>query len=349
MLSRNPQPDTGRRCDMQTLHRIRIRAIAVSVVVSIGLLALKLFSYHLTRSSAVLSDALESIINVVASGFAFVSLWMAAKPPDSDHPYGHGKIEYFSAGFEGAMIIGAAVGIFYTGIQHLRMPRPLTNLEQGTLMLCVAAAINLLLGLYLVRIGRKTDSAALTADGKHVLTDVYTSGGVLVGLVLVYFSGWYWLDGLVACLVGINILWTGGKLIVHSSARLLDTSDTELLDRIARVAATERRPDWIDIHQLRAWRSGSLIHIDLHLALPADLTLEKAHREAKILETKLIEEFSGNAGVLVHMDPCDTSKCPICGRPDCALRSGRHRVDTLWDRVRMTRASSQLKHNGEEF
>jgi cation diffusion facilitator family transporter len=328
---------------------MRLRAIALSVIFSVSLLGLKLYSYRLTRSTAVLSDALESIINVVASGFAFVSLWMAAKPPDSDHPYGHGKIEYFSAGFEGAMIIGAAFGIFYTGIQRFRFPHPLGNLELGTLVLFAAAAINLLLGLYLVHVGRKTDSIALTADGKHVLTDVYTTGGVLAGLVLVHFTGWYRLDGLIACLVGLNILWTGGQLVAHSWARLLDTSDAQLLERIARVAATERRPDWVDIHQMRAWRSGSLVHIDLHLALPADLTLEKAHQEAKLLENKLIEEFNGNASVLVHMDPCETVKCPICGRPACRLRHSGQRVETLWNRDRMTRASSRLTHNGETF
>lgn len=346
-----PKPPTGNgtALDAAAQQRLRLRAITLSVGVSVTLLALKVYSYHLTHSTAVLSDALESIINVVASGFALVSLWMAAKPPDSNHPYGHGKIEYFSAGFEGALIIGAAIGIFYTGIQHLRFPHALDNLGQGTLVLSATAVVNLLLGLYLLRVGRKTDSVALTADGKHVLTDVYTTGGVLIGLVLVHLTGWNRLDGVIACLIGLNILWAGGKLVAHSSARLLDTSDLQLLERIARAAVADRHTDWVDIHQLRAWRSGSLVHIDLHLVLPADLTLEKAHQVTRQLERKLVAEFNGNASVLIHMDPCESAKCPICGRPRCTLRAHPQIFETEWDRERLTRASSRIEHQGKEF
>ncbi len=162
-------------------QQLRMKAIVLSVVISIVLLFLKLLTYELTHSAAVLSDALESIINVVASMFATFSVWMAAKPPDPDHPYGHGKIEYFSAGFEGALIIGASAGVFYTGYRHLLQPSPLPRLETGLIILFSATLINLLLGIYLIRAGRRTNSAALRADGKHILTDVYTSGGVLIG------------------------------------------------------------------------------------------------------------------------------------------------------------------------
>ena len=166
--------------------------ILLSLAVSTALMAAKFLTYHLTLSSAVLSDALESIINVVAGAFAFLSVWMSAKPPDPEHPYGHGKIEYFSAGFEGALIIVAAVGIFYSGIQHLKHPRVLPNLEEGLIILIAATAVNLLLGICLMRVGRRTDSITLISDGKHILTDVYTSGGVLLGLVLVFWTGRLW-------------------------------------------------------------------------------------------------------------------------------------------------------------
>ena len=319
-----------------------MKAVILSVVVSIFLLSIKMLTYRITGSSAVLSDALESIINVVASTFALASVWMASKPPDTDHPYGHGKIEYFSAGFEGALIIAAAVGIFYSGIQYLLNPRPLDNLGEGLILLVAASAINLLLGLYLIRTGRRTDSVTLIADGKHVLTDVFTSAGVLVGLALVYLTGWLWIDGAVACLVGINILVTGGKLIRHAGARLMDASDPELLGRIADIIARRHRPDWVDIHQLRAWRAGSFIHIDLHLVLPQYLSLEKAHLESKVLEDQIIEDLNGNAEVLVHIDPCDPYKCPVCARHECNLRSSEHSVNADWNRQRITRATSRI-------
>lgn len=314
-------------------QRLRMKAILLSFLVGVALMALKFLTYRLTNSSAVLSDALESIINVVASAFAALSVWMANKPPDSEHPYGHGKIEYFSAGFEGALIVGAAVGIFYTGVQQLRLPHTLPHLEQGIGILAAAAIVNLLLGMFLIRRGTRTNSIALIADGKHILTDVYTSMGVVAGLALVALTGWIWLDGVVACLMGLNILYAGGRLVSHSYARLMDASDPQLLDRIARLLEQHRRPAWINIHQLRAWRAGRTTHIDLHLVLDRDATLDEAHQEAKILEKLLLEQFHGDASVLVHMDPCVPPDCPVCGRPNCQSRTHRQRADAArWSR-----------------
>lgn len=322
-------------------QQLRLKAIWISVAVSIVLLGLKFLTYHLTHSSAVLSDALESIINVVASLFASLSIWMAAKPPDPDHPYGHGKIEYFSAGFEGALIIAAAIGIFYTGLRHLLTPHPLPELEIGLIILFGATVINLLLGVFLVRTGRRTDSLALVADGRHILTDVYSSVGVLMGLLLVYLTGWLQLDGAIACLVGINIIFTGVRLVHQSFTRLMDASDPVLLDRIARILTAQRRLDWIDIHQLRAWRAGTMIHIDLHLVLPEDLSLEKAHHEAKIVENLIKKDFRGKASTLVHMDPCRPDECPVCRRELCDHRSAEQDEATEWSRQRLVRMSSQ--------
>lgn len=340
MTRTDTHPEAGRRTTGDAGHqRLRKKTILLSVGVSILLLGLKLYTYHLTRSSAVLSDALESIVNVVASSFATLSIWVAAKPPDPDHPYGHGKIEYFSAGFEGALIIGAAAGIFYTGVNHLLDPRPLPNLGLGLVILGIATVTNLLLGIVLVRIGRRTDSLTLLADGKHILTDVYTSGAVLAGLGMVLWTDWLWIDGAIACLVGVNILITGGKLVRQSFARLMHASDPELLEQIARLLQRHRRPDWVDIHQLRAWRAGTTVHIDLHLVLPGRLSLESAHDEAKKLEALFLDQYRGDVDVLVHMDPCEPRECPVCGRPSCDQRSHRQQGTTFWDRVRLVRAS----------
>ncbi|MGD9369654.1 MAG: cation diffusion facilitator family transporter [Desulfobacteraceae bacterium] len=321
-----------------SLQKLRMRMILLSFAVSVILMGLKFLTYQLTHSSAVLSDALESIINVVASAFATISVWMAAKPPDLEHPYGHGKIEYFSAGFEGALIICAAVGIFYTGIQHLIHPHGLPHLEEGLAILAGATFVNFLLGIGLLRVGRRTDSITLVADGKHIITDVYTSGAVVVGLAMVYWSGWLWLDGAIACLVGINILVTGGQLVRQSFARLMDASDTDLLDIIATVLERHRKAEWIDIHQLRAWKAGNLIHIDLHLMLPKDLSMDAAHAQAKAVEMLLINHFDGNASVLVHMDPCEVRDCPICHRKSCQCRSFAQSPKIAWDRHHLVRS-----------
>ncbi|MGD9006686.1 MAG: cation diffusion facilitator family transporter [Desulfobacteraceae bacterium] len=318
----------------------RMRAIILSFVISASLMGLKFLTYRLTHSSAVLSDALESIINVAASGFAIVSVWLAAKPPDPEHPYGHGKIEYFSAGFEGALIIFAAAGIFWTGIKHLIKPHALPNIEQGLAILCIASVANLLLGLYLLRVGRRTESVTLIADGKHIITDVYTSAGVLIGLALVYITGWLWIDGLVACLVGINILVTGSRLVRQSFSRLMDASDVRLLDRIARHLEKHRKPEWIDIHKLRAWRAGNLIHVDLHLVLPKDLPMDAAHHEARAIEELLADEFDGNASALVHMDPCDPRYCPICAQQTCQWRSQTVDRTVHWNGGHLARSRS---------
>jgi len=316
-------------------------AILISLLVAVGLLAVKFYTYRLTHSAAVLSDALESIINVVAAGFAVVSIWMAAQPPDADHPYGHGKIEYFSAGFEGALIVFAAIGIFKTGISHLARPHPLPNLQIGLFILLAASAVNLLLGVGLVRVGKRTNSLTLIADGRHVLTDVTTSAGIVAGLILVYWTGWLWLDGALACLVGLHILFAGLKLVRQSFSALMDASDPELLDEISGLLERRRKPVWIDIHQLRAWRSGNFVHIDLHLVLPRDLFLENAHSEARIVEQLLVEHFEGNAGVLVHMDPCEDPECALCTQYRCNLRSRESGAPVAWDRERLT-----LRKNG---
>jgi cation diffusion facilitator family transporter len=293
----------------QKLLKTRIFAAGGAIIIGMAIMAAKFYAWHLTGSSAILSDALESIINVVAGGFALAAIIASARPPDQDHPYGHGKIEFFSAGFEGALITLAAFGIFKVGFEHLLHPQPLPDLGAGLLVLLGTAVVNLLLGIGLLKTGKKTGSLILEADGQHILADVYTSGGVLLGLFLANLTGWFWLDGAIACLVGLNILRTGLKLVRRSFAGLMDAVDPELLQQVVDIINRYRRPGWIDIHKLRVWRSGRLVHIDLHLILLGDLSLDAAHAEARYLENIVIAGFEGNASVLVHMDPCIDPDC----------------------------------------
>jgi cation diffusion facilitator family transporter len=310
--------------------RNHLLAISASLLIGAGLMAIKFIAYYLTDSAAILSDALESIINVVAAGFALGSIIVAAKRPDPTHPYGHGKVEFFSAGFEGALIVLAALGIFYAAWPRLFHPQAIPKLERGLLLIVGTALVNLILGAVLVLVGRRTKSIVLIADGKHVLTDVYTTVGVVLGLVAVYLTGWNWLDGAVAVLVGLNILVTGARLVHQAASGLMDTSDPGLLEEICRVIADNRRPMWIDIHQLRARRAGTRVFIDFHLILPRDLVLEASHAEVKALEKILNDHYEGQADILIHADPCMDPECPICGHEPCDHRLAGTTMQPLW-------------------
>jgi cation diffusion facilitator family transporter len=243
------------------------------------------------------------------------------RPPDASHPYGHGKIEYFSVGFEGALIILAAVAILYKAIPAFIIERPLAQLNVGIILLLSTSAVNLVLGLFLIRTGRKTRSAPLEADGKHLLTDVYTSVVVIVGLLLVRLTGWHWLDPLAACLVAINIIFTGWHLVKEAYGRLMDEADPELLERIVEILNENRRPDWIDVHELRTRHYGDKVHVDFHLVVPRRFGLPEAHVEAEEIEKMILDTLDEVAEVIVHVDPCEDPLCKKCLQAECQDRS----------------------------
>jgi cation diffusion facilitator family transporter len=320
----------------QQEFKANFKVMSVAFLVGVGLMCMKFYGFWITGSSAILSDALESIINVVASGFGLVSIWISAKPADESHPYGHGKIEFFSAGFEGALIIIAAGGIFFEGMKQILSPQDLPNLERGLIFLLTAGLGNLVLGLTLLRAGRRTKSLVLEADGKHLLTDVFTSGAVLLGLVVVYFSGWYRFDGMIACIAGINIVFWGSGLVKQAIGGLMHASDPELLDEICDLLSRHKKDLWIDVHRLRAWRSGRLVHIDFHLILPRDLPLERGHREVKELEEVFNRHFGSMSDLLIHLDPCLDPECPVCGHTPCDLRQVSQIHQKIWNRQTLT-------------
>lgn len=321
--------------------RTNLWTMIAALVVGLGLMVAKFFAYWLTGSSAILSDALEAIINVVAGAFALGSVILSAKPPDESHPYGHGKIEHFSAGFEGALIIIAALGIFVEGVRQILAPVDLPDLQSGMYIMIGSGLINLIMGFVLIRTGKKTGSLVLLADGRHIMTDVLTSIGVLGGLVLVYISGWYLLDGAVACILGVNITVSGFHLVRQAFLGLMDASDPELLNEICKILENHRKDIWIDVHRLRAWRSGNRIHVDFHLILPRDLSLHVAHHEVKDLEQIFRDCFRGLADVLIHLDPCEDSECPVCAYDPCDIRKNLHADKPIWRRDVLTCETEQ--------
>ncbi len=323
----------------QDAARSDILAMAAAVVVGLGIMGLKFYGYWITGSSAILSDALESIINVVAGAFALGSLILAAKPPDASHPYGHGKIEFFSAGFEGALIILAAVGIFVEGLRQVMNPQPLPQLPLGLSILLITGLLNLCLGTVLIRMGKRTRSFVVEADGRHVLTDVYTSAGVLLGLALVYFTGFFRMDGIVACIVGVSIIVTGVKIVRRAFGGLMDASDPDLLEEICDLLEAHRKDIWIDVHRLRAWRSGKRAHVDFHLILPREMPLEQGHYEVKELERIFERHFQGMAEILIHLDPCTDPECQVCKQDPCEFRQEENSIHRRWHREVLTCAA----------
>jgi len=299
---------------------VRLRAGVLSLVVSIVLLAAKYQAYRLTGSTAILSDALESIVNVVAAVFAIGALIFAGRPADRNHPYGHGKMEFLSAAFEGGLIAFAALVILYEVVQSLTHGVALRALDLGLAIVLGAGLVNLALGYYLVRTGRRYESLTLVADGRHVLADFYTSAGIVVGLLLVRFTGLVWLDPLVAAVVALNLMWTGFRLIRQASAGLLDEEDSALLDRLLTVLQPHLGQGVIRIHHLRAIRAGRFHHVDAHLVVPEFWSVERSHELAEELGDRVMKELGVEGEMTLHTDPCHRVYCAMCDLDDCPVR-----------------------------
>ena len=283
-------------------QRLAIRAsLAVAVLMLVG----KGAAYYLTGSTAILSDALESVIHLFATAGAAFSLWYASQPPDPQHLYGHGKVAYFSSGFEGALILVAAVGIFIEAGRALVHGPQLSSLGAGLSIVAALAMVNLVLGLSLVRVGRRTRALVLVSNGHHVLTDMWTSLGVLIGVGLVWVTGIAWLDPVIAILAGANILWTAGMLLRNAYSGLMeraDAADTERALDALRGAVTEGRI--VGFHHLRHRRVNDVVWVEVHLLLPDNLALDEAHRRATVVESELGALFPGDrVQVTSHLEP----------------------------------------------
>ncbi len=324
------------------LNRLRKKAIVISLVVAVVMLIAKLGAYFITNSAAIFSDAAESVVHILATTMAFYSIILSSKPADDSHLYGHGNIEYFSAGVEGLFIIIASVYIIYNAVIDIISGTVLKQLDVGIYIISSAGLINLALGLYLIRMGKKTNSITLTADGKHVLTDSFTSIGVIVGIFLVLFTGFEIIDPIVAILVAINILYTGYNLIRESIGGLMIETDKELLGKIVSTLKNKRKNYWIDIHHLRFWKSGENIFLDFHLSLPYYFNIRESHVEEEYIEECLTSDIP-NASVRIHMDYCDENLCKHCAYDKCKVRKETFSVETEWNEKKLLGDPIELK------
>lgn len=293
----------------------------------------KFLAYYLTHSVAILSDAMESIINVVAGGFASYSIYLSGKPKDANHPYGHGKVEFFSIGFEGAMIFFAGVLILVKAAQYFISPKELHEMSSGLWLLGSTTLANLLLGLYLIRSGRKLGSITLRGNGQHIMTDVYSSVGLLIALGVIHFTGWNWLDPAVSVLMGVLILTNGYQLMRRSISGLMDETDMQVVDKVIAILSAERVPNWIDIHNMRVQQYGNNYHIDCHITMPYYLTLTEAHDEMKRVEVLVNKGFEGSeVEFFIHMDPCIPTCCHYCLKEVCPVRKHAFTGEITWTR-----------------
>jgi cation diffusion facilitator family transporter len=278
--------------------------ILLSILAAILTIGLKTVAYFLTDSVGLLSDALESGINLLAALTAYWSLWYASFPADETHTYGHEKIEFFSSGLEGVLILIAGIGIAYFSIRRLITPTPLESLGIGTILALVASGINFFVAIILLRVGRKQHSIVLEADGKHLMTDVLTSVGVVLGLGLVALTGWEILDPIIALLIGCNILWTGYDLIRRSFDGLMDSALSLEDQQLIRSTIRDHLPPGTTFHALRTRRAGTRQFADWHLLVPGVMSVTDAHHLGEKIE-RAVQEKCPRLEMTIHIEPIE--------------------------------------------
>ncbi len=287
-------------------QRIRLRAAILSLVTGLLMLVLKMGAYLLTGSTTILSDALESVVHVAAVLFMFLCFRFASAPPDAEHPYGHGKAEYLSIGFEGGTIALAALAIVWAAVRGLVAAHEPIKMDLGIILVLTASLINLALGVYLLHVGRTTRSQILVADGQHVLGDVWTSLGVITGVVLMLVmpagSARAWIDGLVAIALAAFILSVGARLLRQAMRGLLDEVDPAALARVVQSINEIRDPAWRDVHNLRLRTSGDFTFVDFHLVVPSLWSVAAAHSAVEKLEHHILKSLQAKGAVMIHLD-----------------------------------------------
>ncbi len=315
----------GQQKEIDNLKLQRWIAVASSV-----LLIAKFIAYFLTNSVAVLTDALESIVNVVAGFIGLYSLYVAAKPRDKDHPYGHGKAEFISAAVEGTLVLSAGLLIIYSAIANLLFPQPIQKIQTGIYLIAASAVVNWMLGYISLRQGKKNNSLALIASGKHLQTDTYSTIAIIIGLLIISFTGWLWIDSLVALIFGVYIIFTGYKIIRASLAGIMDEADMILLNKMVNLIDKNRRENWVDLHNLRVIKYGNVLHVDCHLTVPWYFNVNQAHSEVDELAKLIRAEYGETLELFVHGDGCMYFQCHICSKQDCPVRQHELKQRVPW-------------------
>ncbi|MBA2250341.1 MAG: cation transporter [Chitinophagaceae bacterium] len=289
-------------------------------LIAIILFLVKMTAWYITGSVAILTDALESTVNVVAGLIGVYSLYISAKPKDADHPYGHGKVEFISAAVEGTLITVAGMLIIYNATINLIHPHTIARLDYGIILVGSTAVVNFIAGTICLRTGIKNNSLPLISSGKHLRTDTWSTLGIVIGLGLIYLTKITWLDSAVAFLFAFIIIYTGYQIVRTSIAGIMDEADIKLLDNLVALLNHNRRENWIDLHNLRIIKYGGTLHLDCHLTVPWFLNVYEAHEEVEALGTLVRHEYGDSVELFVHSDGCQEFSCRICSKKDCLVR-----------------------------
>jgi cation diffusion facilitator family transporter len=289
-----------------------------------------MIAWYITHSVAILTDALESTVNVAAALIGVYSLYVSAKPKDEDHPYGHGKVEYISAAVEGTLITVAGLIIIYQATISILHPAPLHKLDTGIMLVGITAIINYITGSICLRRGIKHNSLALIASGKHLKTDTWSTSGIIIGLLLLYFTKLRWIDSAAALFFAFIIIYTGYRIIRSSVAGIMDEADIILLKNIVEHLNTNRRENWIDLHNVRLIKYGTTIHMDCHLTVPWYLNVNEAHQEIEELAAVVQKKYERSVELFVHSDACQNFSCRICSKHDCMVRQHPFEKKVQW-------------------
>lgn len=313
------------------------------VGIGIFLFVLKLIAWYITNSVAILTDALESTVNVISSFIGLYSLYLSSLPKDENHPYGHGKVEFISAAIEGTLITVAGLIIIYETINNLKHPHPLGQLDFGIFLILFTAIVNYVLGIIAEKKGKKTNSLALIASGKHLQTDTYTTIGIIVGLILVRFTGIFILDSIVAFIFAFIILFSGYQILRDSIKGIMDEADDELMEIFVQALQLNRKSTWIDVHNARFIKYGTSLHLDCHMTVPFYQTVEDAHLEIECLDELVNHTFQGRVELFVHTDPCKPFQCSICELNSCSKRKEQYLSKINWTKENISLNSQHNK------
>jgi cation diffusion facilitator family transporter len=309
-------------------QNLRLQKIITGV--GIILFVMKVLAWYLTGSIAILTDALESTVNVIAGLIGVYSLYVSAKPKDQDHPYGHGKAEFLSAAVEGTLVTLAGFIIIYEALNNLIHPHLVQKLDYGILLVAITGVINYVAGYICISTGKKNNSLALEASGKHLQTDTYSTIGIIAGLILLYFLKLWWIDSAVAILFAFIIMFTGYKIIRSSVSGIMDEADASLINKMVVMLNVHRKENWIDLHNLRIIKYGGTLHIDCHLTIPWYLNINEANLEIDALSDIVKKELGESMELFVHSDGCNDFSCKLCSKEICSVRQHSFEKKIEW-------------------
>ncbi len=317
--------------------KIQYYLTALSVLVFV----LKLVTFFMTHSLSVLSDTMESVVNIIATLVGSYSMFIAAKPKDKDHPYGHGKAEFVSAAFQGSLIIGVGCLIIYESIDSLMNPGSLHNLGNGFWLLIIIAIINIATALLVMRMGKKNNSIALVTSGKLFLIDFFTTLSVAIGILILIITNIQKVDAIIAILLGAWVVYDGYKILRASLAGIMDEADMALLENVISEINASRNENWIDLHNLRVIKYGALLHIDCHLTMPWYLNVNEAHKIMDTFTDLIKSKFGDSVEFFIHIDGCMHFSCAICNIQNCDKRQNPFQKKLNWT---MENVLSNNKH-----